>query len=621
MPTCTWPAVTPFEKIQFPSLEGQGMIAVDCETFDPDLKDRGPGAHRGGFVAGVAVGTEAGFRQYYPVAHESGPNLPKKKVFKWLKEQMQLPVPKVGAHLLYDLGFLAEEGISPEGPFYDVQNAEPLLSESRLSYSLEALSREYLGAGKADEAMDQWLVEKFGKKNPKSNIWRAPYEVVAPYAVGDVNHPLEIFAKQKKMLEDQDLWDLFVMESKLIPMLLMMRRRGVRVDLDRAEQMLASVRERKAALLAEVKRISGHDLDMWAASSVAKIFDELQIPYLRTPKTDKPSFTAPWLLAQEAPVAKMIVEARRLDKLDGTFLVGCILKGHTKGRVHCQFNQLKGEGGGAVGGRFSSSAPNLQFIPVRTEDGKMMRKMFLPDEGQLWWKKDFSQIEFRLVVHDAAECNMRGARDIAQMFADDPTTDFHKMVAELAGISRSFAKTINFGLIYGEGIVKLCGQLGMTLQQGEEFLRSYHGKIPFIRALSQRCMTIAKTKGEILTLMKRRRRFPWVSTNRKTGQVFVTPHRIPGSKRGFTHAALNARTQGSAADIMKKSMVDVWESGACDEVGVQLTIHDELDGSAPRTRRAKEALAEISRIMEGAAELLVPLKVDSSIGPNWGECE
>lgn len=608
---------------KFPSLRGQGMIAFDCETCDPDMKDKGSGAHRGSFICGVAVGTEKGFREYYPVAHEAGGNLPKDKVFRWLKEQLKLPVPKVGAHLLYDLGFLHEVGVEPAGPFYDVQVAEPLLCETRYNYGLEALSKDYLGAGKVDDEMDAFLKEKFGKKNPKGNIWRAPPEVVRPYAIGDVNHPLEIFAKQKVELEKQGLWDLFVMESKLIPMLHAMRRRGVRVDLRGTQKMLEEFRREQKSIHDQLVDLAGGDFSIWAAEEIAPVLDRLGIEYPLTPKTRKPSLTAGFLEGLDHPFADMLVEERRIDKMCGTFLEGSILESHHEGRIHCQFNQLKGEEGGAVSGRFSSSKPNLQFIPIRTEAGKKIRQKFLPDPGHIWWKFDYSQIEFRLVVHDAAHSDLPGGREIAERFARDPTTDFHAIVAELAGIDRSRAKTINFGLIYGEGIDKLCRQLGLERSEGEKFLSEYHRKVPFIKNLSQGCMNLANRTGVVETLYGRKRRFDlWAKDDWKTGKSIVLPHRFPGARRAWTYRALNARTQGGAADIMKDAMVKTWESGAYDVLGPPLlTVHDELDGSSPAGKKTDEALREVKHIMENVVKLRLPLKVDGSRGKNWGDAK
>lgn len=610
----------------FPSLKGQGMISVDCETRDETLKTHGPGWHRSRnetFVAGVAVGTEAGFRRYYPVAHENDPdNLSKDKVFGWLKEQMALPVPKVGAHLLYDMGFLGTEGVELKGLLCDVQVAEPLLDENRFNYSLESISKDRIGVGKIDDELDAYLIEKFGKKNPKSNIWRAPSAIVAPYAIGDVNHPLEIFKVQKPLLEKEGLWDLFVMESKLIPMLYAMRKRGVAIDVARTEEMLDRLKKEQAKLQKNLG-----DVSVWAAGDLAPIFDRYGIAYPLTPKTRKPSITKEFLDNLDHPVGKTILEIRRLDKMCGTFLESSILNSVFRGRIHCQFNQLKGEGGGAVSGRFSSSNPNLQFIPVRTDEGKLLRTMFIADDGQEWYKFDYSQIEYRLIVHDAADLKIRGAAEVVERYRTDPNVDFHQIVADLTGLSRSAAKTINFGLAYGEGEEKLSLQLGLTRAEAKKTLDGYHARAPFIRPLSRKAMNLAAGRGVVETLLGRKRRFDrweiskWNKEKKEYESTYL-PHRIPGARRAFTHAALNARVQGSAADIMKKAMVDTWESGVFDVLGVPaLTVHDELDGSYTPNRKGKEALKEMKRIMESTVDLLVPLRVDGGTGPNWGSIE
>lgn len=615
--------------MDLPSLAGQGMIAVDLESCDPDLKERGSSAHKGttiAFIAGAAVATEAGFKTYLPIAHENSPdNLPKEAVLGWLKEQMALPQPKVGANLLYDLGLLAEVDIKVEGPLYDIQVAEPLLKEDRFSYGLEALSKDYLGVGKQDEQLDEYLIRNFGKKNPKQHIWRAPPAVVAPYAIGDVVQPLQIFSMQRKELEKQNLWDLFLLESKLIPMLAAMRKRGVRVDLDRAQQMLDRMTGEQTSAIAAIKRHAGVEVSPWETKSIAKVYDSLGVEYPRTPKTKAPSFTKDWLAAQPHPVSKLILEARRLDKMRGTFLQGCILENHWKGRVHCQFNQLRSDDGGAVSGRFSSSKPNLQFIPVRTDEGKLLRAMFLPDEGQDWYKFDYSQIEYRLIVHDAASNKLKGAQEVADIYNSDPDADFHKIVAEMTGLDRVAAKTVNFGLAYGEGVKKLSAQLGLSLEDGEALLNEYHRRAPFMRPLASGAMSIASQTGLIETVLKRRRRFDlWALRKRgKNGEedkVTILRHRVAGSQRAFCHKALNARVQGSAADIMKKAMVDVWESGVIGVLGVpQLTVHDELDGSVPPGGAGVEALKELKEIMEKTLKLLVPLRVDGSVGASWGD--
>lgn len=599
----------------FPSLSGQGVISIDLETCDPDLKTKGPGPHRGGHIAGVAIGTEAGLRVYLPIGHEAGLNMDRRKVLSWLQKQMLLPVPKLGARLLYDLMFLRAAGVKSVGPYYDVQVAEPLLDENKYVYSLESIAKERLGEGKTSEQMDAWLVEKFGKKNPRNNIWRAPPEIVAPYAIRDVDLPLRIFPKQEIELKKQELWDLFLLESRLTPMLVDMHAQGVRVDLDAAERMEQEMAADQAKLLRQIKRATGLHVEVWAARSIAAAFDELGLDYPRTKKTKAPSFLAPWLDAHPHKVAQMIRRVRWLDKMRGTFLRGCILEGHYQGRVHTQFNQLKSDEGGTVTGRLSSRQPNLQFIPVRTDEGKKLRSMFLPDEGMLWAKEDYSQIEYRLIVHDAAVLKLPGAEAVVKRYHEEAGVDFHQVVADMTGLDRQRAKTINFGLAYGEGKAKLAVQLGLSIEEAEALLRQYHARAPFIRPLAEGCMRQASREGEIRTMLNRKRRFMWGKKNRD-GEYVLLRRRVPGAERAFTHKALNARVQGSAADIMKKAMVEIYEDREVRKnCRFHLTVHDEMDVSVEEGSRIAE---RIRQIMQDTVQLEVPLEVDLELGPNWG---
>lgn len=609
----------------FPSLAGHGPISIDVETKDPRIKERGSGAHipSENYICGVAVATEH-FREYYPVRHEAGGNLDPKKVFSWLAQEMSRPdQPKVGANLLYDIGFLQNEGVSPAGDLCDVQIAEPLIDENAFTYSLDRISHHYLGEGKVDEELDEHLIQQFGdKKNPKQHIWRAHPDRVREYAIGDVDRPLRIFQKQRDELIKQDLWHLFLVESRLIPLLAKMRRRGVRVNIDQAEKLNAEVTRKRDDLVESIRRETGIAV---SSSGMGKEIEQVLAAigvteFPLTPKTKKPSITAQFIESIDHPTAQAILEIRKMDKLSGTFLRGCILDQQHDGRIHCQFNQLKGDDGGTVTGRFSSSKPNLQFIPVRTDLGKLIRSIFVPDEGQIWYKLDYSQIEYVLMIHDAVMLNLRGARDIAQKYIDDQGADFHQLVADMTGLDRTRAKTINFGLAYGEGIDKLCRQLGLTREEGERLIAEYHRGAPFMKPLIQYCMNLAAREGEIRTLMKRKRRFNmWEFWDRKQNKMVVLPRRTAGSRRAFCHKALNARIQGSAADVMKMAMVNLHESGVMDVLGVpQLTVHDELDGSLPDNKIGREAVREMQHIMETCIDLKVPLRVDGEIGENWG---
>jgi len=602
----------------YPSLDGQGAIAIDVETYDPDLKSLGPGALRDGYICGVSVGTEAGFRRYYPIAHQDGPNLEREIVFDWLRRELKRPVPKIGAHLLYDLMYLTVADIKVTGPFYDVQIAEPLLDENKLSYSLESISQEWLGEGKQQNVMREWLVKAYGETNYKSNIFRAPPSIVGPYAESDVDLPLRVFKLQRAELEKLNLWSLFMMESNLIPMLLAMWRRGVPVNISKTEELRDSLRNRQATVLQDIKDQSGIDVDIWAAASLAKVFDKAGVPYLYTEKTGKPSFRKEWLAACKAPVAQSIMEVRRLDKFCGTFLEGYLLEGSVNGIVHCQFHQLKSDDGGTVSGRLSSSNPNLQNVPIRDEElGKLIRSLFEAESKQQWIKLDYSQIEFRLAIHHAARLQLRGAQAVVDQYINDSTTDYHRVVAGITGMPRAIAKNINFAIIYGAGIEKLSNNLGVTTEIAQRMYNDYMRRVPFVGQLRDRAQEHAAKHGVITTLSGRNRRF---SMWEKRGYYFRDY--VKGARRAFTHKALNARLQGDAADMMKKGMVDSWNSGVFDYIGApHLSVHDELDISTDKTTSSIEAIRELKNIMENCYQLLVPVRVDSSTGPNWGECE
>lgn len=661
----------------YPSLEGQGAIAFDVESKDPKLKSHGPGYIRGdAYVCGIAVGTEAGFRQYYPIAHEIGPNLPTKHVVGWLKEELSRANQiKVGARLIYDLEALHSLGIKVAGPLYDVQVAEPLLDETRLAYSLEAIAQARLSEGKVQSAMLNWLRTAFGDvANIKKNIWRAPSAVVGPYAESDVDLPLRIFQVQKKLLEEEGLWELFAdVESKLIPMLLAMRLRGVPVDIEHTQKLLKVLIKKQEDGLAAIKDLTGVAPDVWASDSLATVFKKLGVKVPLTKKTKKPSFRKEWLEAQTHPVAKMIVDARHQDKFRGTFIEGYILNGHVNGKIHAQFNQLKGDEGGTVSGRFSSSLPNLQNIPVRTAEGKLIRQAFIPEEGLTWWKFDWSQVEYRIIAHFAFATGQPGAEEIARRYIEDPDADYHQMVAELTGLARGPAKNLNFGLAYGQGIDLLCANLNVERDEGMRIMAQYHERVPFVKPLAALASSQANSNGLIKTLLQRRRRFNvWekggtrnkgrMSTEEDTNEYmsetnlghfhhaltdeqlkraqwsdeeildrdrrgpddekYLQALRRNGWRRAFLHKALNALIQGSAADVMKTAMVQCWEDGVFtdDLLGApHLTVHDELDGSMDDHNKLHvEALAHVKHVMETCVTLAVPLVADGGIGTNWG---
>jgi DNA polymerase I-like protein with 3'-5' exonuclease and polymerase domains len=401
-------------------------------------------------------------------------------------------------------------------------------------------------------------------------------------------------------------------------------------------------------LLQRIKKESTIEPQIWAARSIAKVFDQLGLEYERTAKSNEPSFTKNFLLNHKHPVVGMIAEARKINKVRTTF-IDTILEHEHLGRIHADINQIRSDDGGTVTGRFSYSNPNLQQIPARDPvTGPMLRSLFIPEDNCKWGCFDYSQQEPRLVAHYALRFSLPSAVTIAESYSNDPSTDFHKIVAEMAEIDRKDAKTINLGLFYGMGKAKLQAELGVSKEKSDELFNTYHSRVPFVKQLMNEIMSAAQSRGQIKTLLGRRCRFPkyepilrgsdWgtyvpaedherilelqaMGPHLKDNEDKIIKDKDGNPKRNywynnpirraFTYKALNKLIQGSAADMTKKAMVDLYKEGIISHI----QIHDELDFSVESDAHADK----IKQIMEHAVDLKVPNKVDYESGPNWGE--
>lgn len=611
----------------FPNLQGIDILGIDTETKDLNLEDRGPGGVRGdGHIIGVSIATPEQ-SWYFPMRHEYGPqahlNMEPSNVLHWLSDTIQARPTRsyVGANLLYDLEWLKCEGVEVplEAKLFDIQYAEPLLDEEARSYALESLARKHLGEGKETPLLYKWCADSFGGESTfkqAKNFWRSPPSLVGPYAEADAMLPLRILAKQRLALANDGLLDLFALECRLIPLLLAIRYRGVRVNTVRAEEMVVELSHK--ATLAQQK-IPG--IDVWSNESIAKAFNAVNEEYLLT-AAGNPSFTKLWLENCPHPLAADILDVRLYEKAVNPFIQSYILDGHHEGRLHCQFHPLRSDIFGTVSGRFSSSNPNLQNIPARHPViAPMIRSLFIPEQGCRWKRADYSQIEYRLLTHDmigVTEHARKVADAMRARFNNDPSTDYHKMtqllVKEITGIEleRRPSKNLNFGLVYGMGKEKLIRSLGVSTEIGNRLYEAYFDALPCVKDTLQSAQRLASRRGYIKTLLGRRRRF-----NR------MEEGKYGGEQRQGTHAALNARLQGGAADIMKKAMVDCFEAGlfAEDACGIpHLTVHDELDWSDTGSKWADDAFTEAKHVMENCVKLKIPLMVDIDEGENWGAC-
>ena len=599
---------------EFPDLRDVDEIAIDLETKDPDLIKKGSGSVIGnGEVIGIAVATKF-YKGYFPIAHEGGGNMDRSRVLSWLKDVLEAPSTKVFHNAIYDVCWLRAMGFKINGDIACTMIAAAVTDENRFRYDLNSLSWHYLGYGKNEAALAEAAAE-WGI-NPKSEMYKLPSMHVGAYAERDAEVTLGLWQEMKKEIINQDLEDIFDLESDLFPCLVDMRFKGVRVDVERAHQMKKEMKKAEQELLHKIKSETNIDTQIWAARSIANVFDMLRLEYPRTEKTEAPSFTKNFLQEHKHPVVNMIAQAREINKAHTTFL-DSILRYEHNGRIHAEINQLRNAGGGTVTGRFSYQNPNLQQIPARNKDlGPKIRSLFIPEKDHTWGCFDYSQQEPRLVVHYASLYKLPSVYDVIDAYQNDSNSDFHQTVADMADIPRSQAKTINLGLFYGMGKGKLQAELGVTKDKAADLFNTYHSRVPFVKQLMDKASNRAQDRGQIRTLLGRLCRFHLWEPNSfgmhkaMTHEDALREHG-PGIKRAYTYKALNKLIQGSAADMTKKAMLELYKEGIIPHI----QIHDELDISVQDEAHAKK----IIEIMEHAVTLEVPNKVDYEYGDNWGE--
>jgi len=603
----------------YPDLKGYKYIAIDLETKDPDLKSRGSGAIIGnGNIVGVAVAVE-GWSAYYPIAHEGGGNLDKDKVLNWIKQVCANDNVKIFHNAMYDVCWLRAAGVQINGHIVDTMVMASLIDENRLAYTLNSISFEYLGEVKDEKALNE-AAQSWGI-DPKSEMYKLPAMYVGNYAEKDAKLTLELFKVLSRELQKQSLQNIFDIETQLFPCLTDMKFKGVRVDVEKAKLLKQQLTNQEQEILLKVKQETGIEPQIWAARSIATVFDKLGLHYERTDKSHAPSFTKNFLSEHKHPIVQMIAKAREINKAHTTF-IDTILKFTHKGRIHADINPIRSDQGGTVTGRFSYANPNLQQIPARNKElGPMIRSLFLPEVDHKWGCFDYSQQEPRLVVHYAATtepiCFDESVTKIVDEFKNN-SVDFHKTVADMAGISRTQAKTINLGLFYGMGKAKLQAELGLnTKAEAEKLFNQYHDNVPFVKELMNKTSQFAQTSGSIGTLLGRRCRFnKWepATFGMHTPMTFEEAERTYGRgriRRAMTYKALNKLIQGSAADMTKKAMLDLYNEGIIPHI----QIHDELDISVIDDNQAKK----IVEIMENAVTLAIPNKVDYESGETWGD--
>jgi len=613
--------------LELPEIFDAKQIAVDVETKDPNLKSNGPGWPTGdGEVVGYAIAVD-GWSGYIPIRHEHGGNLDEKIVNRWLKKVFESPADKIMHNAQYDAGWIKQMGFDINGRIIDTMLIASILDENRFSYSLNAIAYDVLGKVKSEKGLTE-AARSFGL-DPKAEMFKMPAMYVGPYAEGDAELTLELWNYFQVELGKEDLWQIANLELDLLPCLVDMTWRGVRIDQDKVERTRNALLKKEKQVLKKIKDLVGSDVEIWAAASIAKAFDQLSIPY---PRTDKgsPSFTKLFLTDHTHELPKLIVEARNLNKTSGTFINTIMKHCHADGRIHSHINQIRSDDGGTVSGRISMNNPNLQQIPARDPElGPLIRSLFLPEEDEQWAAIDFSQQEPRILVHYAhvygksRNLELNGVSEFVDGYRENPDMDFHTMVAEMAGIGRKQAKVINLGMMYGMGVNKLSEQLDIPVDEAKTIIRQYHSRVPFVKGLMtgvQNRLNDQSSSGSIRSILGRKCRFDlWEPDTfgmnkalpyREAVQEYGETTRL---KRAYTYKALNRLIQASAADMTKQAMVNIYKSGKTP----MIQIHDEMAMSVKNKGEAKE----IAEIMEQAVLLEIPNKCDIELGPSWGEAK
>jgi DNA polymerase-1 len=625
---------------EWPNIRDAPWISLDTETYDPELRDYGPGWARGrGHIVGVSLAAPSG-KWYFPMRHTVQPemNLDPETVLSYLRWALGGRGDKLGANITYDIGWLKQEGVEVVGDLYDCQFAQALIDETS-KVSLETLGEIYLNHGKFSGAVEDWIRGYYGGSSVdwRSNLWRAPVSLVGPYAEDDASMPAEILMKQLPILEKRGLMAVMRMECDLIRLMVDMRFAGQQVDVPFAERLKIELTDKAAILQGEVDYIAGCSVNTDAAADMAKAFDNLGLQYFNTTPTKnnpagKPSFTGEFLETVDHIFAEKVLELKEINKIVSTFIQSYLLDSNVNGKIFCTFNQMMTEGGGARTGRYSSSSPNLQNIPSRSKIGRRVREAFIPDYGHLQLRDhDLSQIEYKMLIQFAVGA---GIKEVIAELNRDTTLDFHNLIGDtifnVSGtrINRSDVKGINFGLLYGKGLAALARALKLSLEDAKALIAAYHAAIPFVKETQEDTEKEIDRTGMVQTILGRQSHFDlWepAKWGIKKADEFPLPYHAARGKwncqltRAFKYRGLNYKLQGSAAELMKMAMLKNYQTGVFAETGVpRLTVHDELLFSDPGGVR-DEAWREMQHNAENAIAFKVPLQFNGQLGKNWAE--
>src|SRR5262245_7366404 len=542
---------------ELPDLRRAEIIALDTETNDEGLRaDRGSAwPWGGGYICGISVAYRADGEiraHYFPIRHPDSDNLEPEQIYRWLRDHIASDVRFVTQNGLYDWGWLrAEAGITmpPSERLEEIGALATLVDENRYSYSLDALCAGRGLPGKDEILLREGcaalgLIPKGRKKfNPQACIHQLPARFVGRYAEQDPVSTLLLYENLNPILDQEGTRAAYRLEVDLLPMCLEMRRRGIRVNQSAAEQGRDYCLQKRDQALAELSKQLGRSVRMAEIASPiwkARTFDAHHVNYPRTAKGN-PSFEAGklgWMTAHPDWLPRVTATPNKYEHAGSTFLESHIL-GHLIGdRIYAEINPHRSEDGGTRSFRFSYSNPPLQQMPSRDEElAPLIRRVFLPEEGELWCTVDCSQQEFRFVVHHAAIRNLPGAKDAVERYRNDPDTDFHEMASAITSLARKDAKGVNFAKIYGAGVKKFAEMIGKTPREAQAIYAQYDQKLPFILRLADLCQREANRLGYTLLYDGARRHWDrWAPPVSSKGAGDRKSTRLNSSHLGISYA-------------------------------------------------------------------------------------
>lgn len=619
-----------------PDLRQHKRVALDIENKDTGLAEgRGSSWPMGtGHISGVALAWDGG-ALYAPTAHPDTECLDPQNVADWIRDHDRAGVQFITHHGSHDWGWLGTCWDIPVPEHIgDTEAAACAVDENRLAYSLDDLCR-WRGIPGKDERMMREAARTFGIDDVKSNMHRLPGRYVGPYATQDAVSTFGLYESLLPELEAQDLMPAYQLEMDILPMVLAMRRRGIRINLAGAYQAIDTIQSMLDEHLRELARRLGEREvvmeQLRSNQSLVKWMDAEGIKYPYTPPTrghprGQPSFTGGklgWMTKHEHWLPQLVSKAEALDMAINKFIKGYIVGYNFNGRLHASINQYRGEEGGTRTFRFSYSDPPLQQMPARDDFlAPLIRGLFLPEEGELWAASDYSQQEYRLIVHFAYLLKCRRAAEAVKLYNDDPSTDFHILVSEWTGLDRKPAKDTNFAKAFGAGRKKFAAMIGKTEEEASAIYDQYDEELPFVSQVSKEVKKVADRRGYIRLLDGARSHFDlWEPSWRERDEPYHPARPLAQAKdvwgddrrlrRAFTHKGLSRLIQGSAARQTKMAMRECYRAGLIPLV----QMHDELGHSISSPRDGRR----VQELMRDAVQLSVPMKVDCEVGPTWGE--